>query len=617
MRISHFVSMNTPKRSQTSHTMMTTYPPGTVSLITPETRDVPPLTAPLNMHAQDARDRIQPSCAATSQKPAAHPHLQTVDHLSHQTTTTSVQTPVNPEKLNELLQNYPHRQYIIDGLTYGFKLNFEGPESTLASKNSPSLYTNIHVARKKINQELSLGRIAGPFTHPPFKHFKSSPLALREKSTPGKYRLLHNLSYPYDNNSVNFNIPRQYTTVKYQNIHHAITLIQNHAPAAFMSKSDISDAFRIIPLHPSQYHLMGFSFDNKFYYDRMLPMGAAPSCKIFEDFSDAIVWILHHKYHITDVVKVLDDFIFISSDRQTSQDNITTFISLCNYIGVPIAHHKTEGPTNVITFLGIELDSLNMEARLPQDKLTNYSTNLRQMASADTITLRQLKSLTGQLSFASSVIPSGRAFLRRLHNLTIGKTNPNSLITLSTSSKLDLLTWATFLSNYNGRTIIRPISTVNSAEIQLCADASKLGFGATYGKSWIEGTWPSTWKTLHITFLELFPIFLTITMFAAKLKNSHITFYSDNMGVVHILNKQTSKCHFVMQLIRPLVLTLLHHNIQLKSAHIPGILNTLCDSISRQQVTPALLQQYGLHPHPTPLPAHLRPENYKLNWDEQ
>ena len=86
------------------------------------------------------------------------------------------------------------------------------------------------------------------------------------------------------------------------------------------------------------------------------------------------------------------------------------------------------------------------------------------------------------------------------------------------------------------------------------------------------------------------------------------------MGVVHILNKQSSKCPYIMQLLRPLILILLQYNIQLKSQHIPGIENVLCDAISRWQVTPSLLQQYGAHPDPTPLPQELVPANFKLNW---
>jgi hypothetical protein len=120
----------------------------------------------------------------------------------------------------------------------------------------------------KINKELEKGRIAGPFVKPPFPFFKSSPLAIREKSTPGQFRLLHNLSYPYDERSVNFNISFGDSTVKYATISDAIKLVQTVGSKCYMAKSDISDAFRLLPLNPSQYHLMGFMWRGKYYHDK-------------------------------------------------------------------------------------------------------------------------------------------------------------------------------------------------------------------------------------------------------------------------------------------------------------------------------------------------------------
>ena len=44
-------------------------------------------------------------------------------------------------------------------------------------------------------------------------------------------------------------------------------------------------------------------------------------------------------------------------------------MDLCAKIGVPLAPGKTVGPTTALQFLGVTLDSVSMEARLPEDKL--------------------------------------------------------------------------------------------------------------------------------------------------------------------------------------------------------------------------------------------------------
>ena len=40
-----------------------------------------------------------------------------------------------------------------------------------------------------------------------------------------------------------------------------------------------------------------------------------------------------------------------------------------NYLSVPLALEKVEGPSTTLPFLGITLDTIKMEARLPEDKL--------------------------------------------------------------------------------------------------------------------------------------------------------------------------------------------------------------------------------------------------------
>ncbi len=109
---------------------------------------------------------------------------------------------------------------------------------------------------------------------PPFKTFKCSPLSLQMKSTAGTYRLLHNLSAPYDNCSVNMNIGQEHKTVQYARLKDPNqTRTRKISPGAYLSKADIKSAFRIVPLHPDVYLLMGFSWREQYYYDTCLAMG--------------------------------------------------------------------------------------------------------------------------------------------------------------------------------------------------------------------------------------------------------------------------------------------------------------------------------------------------------
>ena len=70
--------------------------------------------------------------------------------------------------------------------------------------------------------------------------------------------------------------------------------------------------------------------------------------------------LLHH----------LDDFLLVAPPKSSAcSNNLQYILETCSHLGIPLAKEKIEGPTKTLTFLGITLDTQNMEARLPPDKL--------------------------------------------------------------------------------------------------------------------------------------------------------------------------------------------------------------------------------------------------------
>ena len=62
-------------------------------------------------------------------------------------------------------------------------------------------------------------------------------------------------------------------------------IIYQSGRGSTLAKTDIKSAFRIIPVHPSNYQLLGFKWKGNWYVDHCLPMGCSSSCRIFEEFS--------------------------------------------------------------------------------------------------------------------------------------------------------------------------------------------------------------------------------------------------------------------------------------------------------------------------------------------
>ena len=130
-----------------------------------------------------------------------------------------------------------------------------------------------------------------------------------------------------------------------------------------------SELTATVPPLPEQtnnnYSLLGMKFDNLYYFDLCLPMGLSSSCNIFEAFSTALEWLSIHRLGASSVLHILDDFLFIAKTKDRCEADLGKFISLCHYLGVPLAPEKPVGPDTVLQFAGITLDSVGREARLP------------------------------------------------------------------------------------------------------------------------------------------------------------------------------------------------------------------------------------------------------------
>ena len=75
-----------------------------------------------------------------------------------------------------------------------------------------------------------------------------------------------------------------------------------------------------------------------------------------------------------------------------------------------MAPEKTFGPFTILTFAGVELDTIRCESRLPEDKLLKCQQLIDEFIKKKKATLRELQSLTGVLNFACSVVVPGRCF---------------------------------------------------------------------------------------------------------------------------------------------------------------------------------------------------------------
>ena len=219
--------------------------------------------------------------------------------------------------------------------------------------------------------------------------------------------------------------------------------------------------------------------------------------------------------------------------------------------------------------------------------------------------MRDLLSVIGSLTFACRA--PGRAFLRRLHDLTCGISNPNHKVRLTREARKDLTAWLDFFHVFNGRLPFLPVDWTSSDVLNLFSDASGFAFRAVFRDAWLQGIFPDTQQDDHISVKELLPIVLAVRVWSHLFRDSRILLFTDNTAVVEVINKQTSKHPPLMHLVRQLVVTCLQFNIAFRAKHIPGKHNQLADMISRLQMDSARRLRPSLDAEPTTSPTHWLP----------
>ena len=135
------------------------------------------------------------------------------------------------------------------------------------------------------------------------------------------------------------------------------------------------------------------------------------------------------------------------------------------------------------------------------------------------------------------------------------------------------------------------LSHVYSAEeIDLFTDASanpNLGCGGHSRNEWFYYQWNETFlldKQPSIEYLELFGVAIGVLLWAHKYKNKRVCLFCDNISVVYMLNKNTSKCKRCMVLIRLIVLHCMVHNVRVFAKHVTTSANDLADHLSRMRI---------------------------------
>ncbi|CAG2201868.1 unnamed protein product [Mytilus edulis] len=216
-----------------------------------------------------------------------------------------VDTPINVDELKQQLHNHPDKQfvnYLCHGLAFGFDTLISNTDvPTKECRNLRSAITQPDIVDKLIESEVNKGFLEGPFEELHFQQYRVSPIGVAIGKYSGKPRLIVDLSSPHENivhQSVNDMIDKDSCSLSYVRIDDAIQIIQNLGRYTTMCKTDISDAFKLMPVLPSQWHMFCIKWRTNYYFYTKLAFGCRSSPRIFDNLSQAVCWIAKNNFSI-------------------------------------------------------------------------------------------------------------------------------------------------------------------------------------------------------------------------------------------------------------------------------------------------------------------------------
>ena len=139
---------------------------------------------------------------------------------------------------------------------------------------------------------------------------------------------------------MNDGIPTHLCTLTYITVDTAIEHILTLGAGTQLAKIDIRNAFRLLPVHPADRHMLDMKWNEQVYIDTCLPFGLRSAPKLFNVLADLLSWILQNK-GVSPLLHYLDDFLTLGPPVATRcAENLMIIKEICTQLGIPFMQPK-------------------------------------------------------------------------------------------------------------------------------------------------------------------------------------------------------------------------------------------------------------------------------------
>ncbi|KAI0819140.1 hypothetical protein BC628DRAFT_1342399 [Trametes gibbosa] len=519
-------------------------------------------------------------------------------------------TPVNVERFEEYLSDHPNQEFVksvVRSLREGFWPYADAkpatyPDTWDEKRPAPHDENAAQFLRTQRDEEISLDRYSASFGCELLPGMYSMPIHVVPKPHSNKLRLVN------DQSAGSFSLN---SMIRPEAIKGAVldgipalgdslrAFRRAHTGALIMWKSDVSQAYRRMPVSPFWQIRQAVTIDGQRYIDRCNLFGGRGSLRVWAAFDCLVSWIAEHKAGV--VYKhnyVDDDFGFAPLGdvrwyepyRRYFPTPQARLLTLWDELGVPHEPHKQLHAT-CLPVIGFDVDPNAMSVTLPEEGRTRLLDAINGFCMLTPgnrrRSLAEFQAFTGYANWAFNVYPLLKPALSNIYDKMVGKSDRHAGVYINAAIVRDLQWFRAHIVASRGIHLLRA-NAWTPADLEpgalgdefVLTDASSHGLGIYF--PWLDLGFhcdlPLKAPTSAIFFFEALAVCAAIHRAGAWHKAGcfikRLAVLSDNSNTVAVFNSLRASLPY-NPILKSAVDIMLAHNIDVRVHHIAGKLNVI------------------------------------------
>jgi hypothetical protein len=548
-------------------------------------------------------------------------NLDAISTISRNPDLFKIITPINVSRFQQLLDSHPNKPFT-DSVCLALREGFwpwahtrldAYPVTWDFSDRPPKTEREAGFLRSQRDTEIAEQRYSEGFGTSLFPGMYSTPIHSAPKPRSDKLRLINDHSA--GEFSLNSMIARDdiigarmdsisdlgAALLRYRHTHPDSKLV--------MFKSDVSAAYRRLPLHPLWQIKQIATIDGVRHVDRCTTFGGRGSCRCYTAFMGLVLWIAIYVKFLSDLFAYIDDNFSFDIDGNVLwyepyncyyPEKQTRLLLLWDEINLPHEKPKQEyGPA--LRIIGFWVDPNLMRVTMDDEDRDNLLKRVLGFISTapggTRRTLREFQELAGWINWSLNVFPLLKPGLSNVYEKMSGKTESHAKIFVNQGVIRDLSWFISEVKISDGVHLFEDIDWLaEDADLTAIGDACLSGMGYYFENSrkGFQCVLPYDAPKHTIFYFEALVV-VSIVNAVTHMSNipSKLLVLSDNSNTVDIFQSLRCKPAY-NDLLKFTVSLLLRHRISLRVVHVPGVDNIVADALSRFENERAIAACQGL-----------------------